>query len=73
MRQLLQFDWPGNIRQLRNVLRTVAALCDSGVIDIDDLPDEISTRLRRDYALRAGPCSATARNAIRCAKPNASR
>ncbi len=46
MRQLLQFDWPGNIRQLRSVLRTAAVLCDHGVVDSDDLPDEI----RRDSA-----------------------
>jgi len=35
---LLDFAWPGNVRQLRNVLRTLAALCDSGRIGLDDLP-----------------------------------
>ena len=35
---LLDFNWPGNVRQLRNVLRTLAALCESGVIEFDDLP-----------------------------------
>ncbi|MFY0728678.1 sigma-54-dependent Fis family transcriptional regulator [Pseudomonas sp. NFX15] len=35
---LLGFAWPGNVRQLRNVLRTLAALCDDGRIGVDDLP-----------------------------------
>jgi transcriptional regulator of acetoin/glycerol metabolism len=35
---LLDFAWPGNVRQLRNVLRTLAALCDSGRIGLEDLP-----------------------------------
>jgi transcriptional regulator of acetoin/glycerol metabolism len=35
---LLAFNWPGNVRQLRNVLRTLAALCDEGRIGVDDLP-----------------------------------
>ncbi|MCU1727793.1 sigma-54-dependent Fis family transcriptional regulator [Pseudomonas sp. 7P_10.2_Bac1] len=35
---LLEFQWPGNVRQLRNVLRTLAALCEDGVIEFDELP-----------------------------------
>ena len=35
---LLSFPWPGNVRQLRNVLRTLAALCENDVIQFDDLP-----------------------------------
>nr|WP_285861871.1 sigma-54-dependent Fis family transcriptional regulator [Pseudomonas sp. BGr12]MDL2420626.1 sigma-54-dependent Fis family transcriptional regulator [Pseudomonas sp. BGr12] len=35
---LLAFAWPGNVRQLRNVLRTVVALCDDGCITLCDLP-----------------------------------
>ncbi|PAW52867.1 sigma-54-dependent Fis family transcriptional regulator [Pseudomonas moraviensis] len=35
---LLAFNWPGNVRQLRNVLRTLAALCDEGRIGVEDLP-----------------------------------
>jgi transcriptional regulator of acetoin/glycerol metabolism len=39
---LCSYDWPGNIRQLRNVLRTAAALCEDGVIRLYDLPPAIS-------------------------------
>ncbi|KJZ38733.1 sigma-54-dependent Fis family transcriptional regulator [Pseudomonas fluorescens] len=35
---LLGFNWPGNVRQLRNVLRTLAALCENGKIGWEDLP-----------------------------------
>ncbi|MBK5353966.1 sigma-54-dependent Fis family transcriptional regulator [Pseudomonas sp. TH41] len=35
---LLGYAWPGNVRQLRNVLRTLAALCEDGRIGLEDLP-----------------------------------
>ncbi|MFI8225563.1 sigma-54-dependent Fis family transcriptional regulator [Pseudomonas sp. NPDC085632] len=35
---LLAFNWPGNVRQLRNVLRTLAALCYEGRVGVEDLP-----------------------------------
>jgi len=44
MRQLEAYAWPGNIRQLRNVLRPALALCDGPEITIYDLPQEICTQ-----------------------------
>src|SRR5471032_34494 len=38
---LLAFAWPGNVRQLRTVLRTLAALCEDGRVRLDDLPSQI--------------------------------
>ncbi|MNE09600.1 Acetoin catabolism regulatory protein [compost metagenome] len=35
---LLDFTWPGNVRQLRNVLRTLVALSEDGRIGLEDLP-----------------------------------
>ena len=35
-----RYEWPGNIRQLRNVLRTLIGLCDESRILMSDLPDE---------------------------------
>nr|WP_218583887.1 sigma-54-dependent Fis family transcriptional regulator [Pseudomonas akapageensis] len=35
---LLDFAWPGNVRQLRNVLRTLVALSEDGRIGFEDLP-----------------------------------
>jgi transcriptional regulator of acetoin/glycerol metabolism len=38
---LLSFAWPGNVRQLRNVLRTLVALSEDGRIGVHDLPSII--------------------------------
>jgi len=38
---LLAFTWPGNVRQLRTVLRTLVALCEGSLIRVDDLPPMI--------------------------------
>ncbi|WP_316369575.1 sigma-54-dependent Fis family transcriptional regulator [Candidatus Thiodiazotropha sp. CDECU1] len=38
---LQDYHWPGNIRQLRNILRTLIGLCDNTVIRVDDLPDDV--------------------------------
>ncbi len=38
---LLKFDWPGNLRQLRNALRFALAVCDGGYIKATDLPQEL--------------------------------
>jgi transcriptional regulator of acetoin/glycerol metabolism len=39
--RLVAFNWPGNLRQLRNVLQALSAFCEGDVIRIDDLPPEI--------------------------------
>ncbi len=41
LKLLDSFRWPGNIRQLRNVMRTITAMCDAHSVTVDDLPDEI--------------------------------
>ena len=32
-------SWPGNIRELRNVIERAVALCDGAVIRFEDLPE----------------------------------
>lgn len=39
--KLMRYHWPGNIRQLRNCMRSTLALCDGAVIQVADLSPEI--------------------------------
>jgi DNA-binding NtrC family response regulator len=40
---MMAYRWPGNVRELRNVVETTVALAASGLIEADDLPDEVRT------------------------------
>jgi two-component system response regulator HydG len=42
MRAMMAFTLPGNVRQLRNVIRTMVVMCDNDTLDLRDLPPEIS-------------------------------
>ena len=57
LKQLLNYDWPGNIRELRNAIRTALAICEGGVIRCCDLPAEIRQHKRGG---RAGPARISA-------------
>lgn len=39
-RKLLSSDWPGNVRQLRNVVESMVVVDYDGLLDVDDLPEE---------------------------------
>lgn len=54
LQRLLSYPWPGNIRELRNVIRTALAICDGGVIRRIDLPREI----REAETIHAGTATA---------------
>lgn len=41
MEILCSYHWPGNIRQLKNVLQYSLCICDGTVIELDDLPEEV--------------------------------
>ncbi|RKY09593.1 MAG: sigma-54-dependent Fis family transcriptional regulator [Planctomycetota bacterium] len=52
MRAMMAFPWPGNIRQLRNVIRAMVVMCDNDTLDLRDLPPDIS-RVRQLQAPNA--------------------
>jgi transcriptional regulator of acetoin/glycerol metabolism len=37
MATLLRYPWPGNLRQLRNVIRAAIALSDGGIVNVSDI------------------------------------
>ena len=41
LQYLIEFNWPGNIRQLENICRYLTVMSASSIITIDDLPDDI--------------------------------
>ena len=41
MMALVNYDWPGNIRQLRNCIRTMVVMCDRKELDVADIPPEV--------------------------------
>jgi len=38
---LKNYEWPGNIRQLRNCIRTMVVMCDRTELDVQDIPPDI--------------------------------
>ncbi|MES9867242.1 MAG: sigma-54-dependent Fis family transcriptional regulator [Candidatus Thiodiazotropha sp. LLP2] len=67
---LYTYQWPGNFRQLRNILRTIIGLCDDGIIRLQDLPDEIfsanleTSSLKNEPKRQNNPLEVAERNTI---------
>lgn len=43
MQQLSNYHWPGNVRQLRNVIHRACVVCSEGTITTSDLPANLSS------------------------------
>jgi DNA-binding NtrC family response regulator len=46
MQALTNHDWPGNIRELRNVIERAMLFCDDAAIDVTHLPAEIAKKAK---------------------------
>lgn len=68
MRELLAYRWPGNIRQLRNALRTAAALCRGDTIHASNLPQEVVAQGAARAGLPAKAALADAANPLQAAE-----
>ena len=44
---LVSYEWPGNVRQLRNIIDKAMILADDGVIAADDLPPHINQQVHQ--------------------------
>ncbi len=51
---LVGYDWPGNIRQLRNCIRTMVVMSEKDMLDVRDIPPEIHQVRRLPGGERAG-------------------
>jgi DNA-binding NtrC family response regulator len=53
MQALINHKWPGNIRELRNVIERAMLFCDDAAIDITHLPDELAKSQRKENSEKA--------------------
>ena len=56
-RRLFAYDWPGNVRQLRNAVETMIVLDLDGTLDLDDLPPELAGSPTTATTTATGPVS----------------
>jgi transcriptional regulator with PAS, ATPase and Fis domain len=42
LKALMAYHWPGNIRELRNVIERAMLFCDDPAVDLPHLPEEIA-------------------------------
>ncbi|MCA9147956.1 MAG: sigma-54-dependent Fis family transcriptional regulator, partial [Planctomycetales bacterium] len=54
-RMLIGYDWPGNVRQLRNAVESMVVIDVDEILDVDDLPVEIAETIP---AVAAGAAAA---------------
>jgi DNA-binding NtrC family response regulator len=46
MKAIVEFDWPGNVRQLKNVTERLIVRAQRSTVELSDLPPEFVSRLR---------------------------
>ena len=62
MEALQRYDWPGNVRQLQNVIRNTVVLNEGDIVEVAMLPDLVASRAPRNgYAATPGAAIAPTR------------
>jgi DNA-binding NtrC family response regulator len=47
LKMLVNYEWPGNVRQLKNVIERLVIMADSSVLDVVYLADQLLTKRTR--------------------------
>ncbi len=55
MEALMVHDWPGNIRELKNIIERGVLFCDDPSLDLPQLPNEIVEIINQDKTTRKSP------------------
>ena len=50
LRQLTDYNYPGNVRELRNIIERALTLCENNLITYKDLPQEVVKETREERA-----------------------
>ncbi len=68
LKRLMNYNWPGNIRELENIIERAMVFCNNKIIEVGDLPDSMTAP--NDYATAsAGPIQ----KAVECSERQAIR
>ena len=55
MQPLRSYDWPGNIREVKNIVERLMIMCSSDVVGVEDLPPQVfSDSGRQRLSLEGG-------------------
>jgi transcriptional regulator with PAS, ATPase and Fis domain len=53
LRTMLSYDWPGNIRELRNVMEHIVLLAEDLMVDVENLPEYFQERMKHEFQSNA--------------------
>ncbi len=48
LQSMMQYSWPGNIRELQNLLRAASAFAERGIIPLENLPEFLRKKLQKN-------------------------
>lgn len=57
MKILMKYDFPGNVRELENIIERTMVLCRSDIIECDQLPPEITENFNDKHVISKKPLS----------------
>ena len=71
LRKLEQYNYPGNVRELKNVVERTLAICQKDIICIKDLALELKTKDGQQSSLKPGEQEQTLKDAKKHAEKEA--